>query len=338
MLSRVGVLLLVVACAEPGGRSLDIASQEDGWSEHRRRMNVRVVGGSEPERTLNEFLQDVARSCDAELHSYFVNACYGRQNTAVAGAAFDTVNTPVCEDLACDGQRRLCYAHRLLEIADNAQPDYQLTDLGWDGVNTSTFDYTVPPQSAATRAGLYELALHELIETTLASGAGLRGARNVTGSPGGEGAPCTAANLLNDFDGSGADLRSEGEALATSLVEATHLIREASEKLARASPTDLPCPTDLPWVRGAKLRNAEPRAVATRCSQPADDASTVADGVTQLQKALEDSKSSKRTNRSTCECHRQPVRKRVLATGVGRCRAFCWRRGWGVHAGRLGAR
>ncbi|MEM9074410.1 MAG: hypothetical protein AAGE52_38305, partial [Myxococcota bacterium] len=131
------VCALSISCAGDVSLELDRAELDEAADEMRRRMNVRLTRGSgataeEQELSVDELVTQLSTWCDSQRPQGCIDSGYDGSN--------------LCQYYECLGERFECISNELLNLAGDEPATVQL--------GTSLEEWTVPPQSVATKAAL----------------------------------------------------------------------------------------------------------------------------------------------------------------------------------------
>jgi hypothetical protein len=206
--------LIAAACSDTGP-AIDLAEVPEGWDEHRRRQNVTVrdAEGGERELSPDEVALQAGQDCAAQLADLTGCNFAPFASNKLATSPFEPTE---CHVAACEATLRICASHRLMELAEHRDPEFQFGS------------YRYPVLDAAERATTHSSALFAAREALLQTATALVGTLN---HPAG----CnTAAPTPPRFDMESPTGELVGTVLADAFVEAFHLTREAAERSFRS--------------------------------------------------------------------------------------------------------
>jgi hypothetical protein len=206
---------LVGAACSDTAPSVDVAEVPEGWDEHRRRQNVTVrdAEGGERELSPDDVALQAGQECAVQLSD--LNGCNFAPfaSNKLATLPFEPAE---CHVAACEATLRICASHRLMELAEHRDPEFQFGA------------YRYPVLDAAERATTHESALFAAREALLQTATALTSSLNY---PSG----CTTNSPIGvQFHATSATGEFTGTVLADAFVEAFHLTREAAERSFRS--------------------------------------------------------------------------------------------------------
>ncbi|MBX3247861.1 MAG: hypothetical protein KF901_11835 [Myxococcales bacterium] len=207
------LVLIALACSDTGP-SLDLADVPEGWDEHRRRQNVTVrdPNGGTHELTPEEVAVHAGQACASQLAHLSGCNLSPSDSYKFANAPFEPSE---CSVAACGATFRICIAHRLMELAEHRQPEYELAG------------FTYPVLDVAERAAVHERALFAAREAVLQTGTAL------TSSLVHPQTCQTASSSQVEFEDVSPTGERVGTVLVDTFVEAFELMREAAERSYR---------------------------------------------------------------------------------------------------------
>lgn len=210
----VTAFLLTAACSD-AGPAVDLAEVPEGWDEHRRRQNVTVrdAEGGERELSPDQVALQAGQECAVQLADLEDCNFAPFASNKLATSPFEPDE---CHVAACEATLRICVSHRLMELAEHRDPEFQFGS------------YRYPVLDAAERATTHASALFAAREALLQTANALSGTLN---HPWG----CNTSDPAEPgFDKVSPTGEVVGTVLADAFVEAFHLTREAAERSFRS--------------------------------------------------------------------------------------------------------